>query len=51
MVDEFLEVADYNFTRDEAFEVLRMCGANLVAAISMYHNARNPEHLRQMLRA
>jgi hypothetical protein len=51
MVDEFLEVTDHMFTRDEAFEILRMCGANLVAAVSMYNNARDPEHLRQMLRA
>ncbi|KAL1799459.1 hypothetical protein ACET3X_003496 [Alternaria dauci] len=51
MVDEFLEVANDRFTRDEAFEILRMCGANLVAAVSMYRNAMGPEHLRQMLRA
>jgi hypothetical protein len=51
MVDEFLEVANNSFTREEAFEILRMCGANLVAAVSMYRNAMGPEHLRQMLRA
>jgi hypothetical protein len=51
MVDEFLDFASGNFTRDEGFEFLRMCGANLVAAISMYRNARSPDHIRQMLRA
>ena len=51
MVDEFLEVANNSFTREEAFEILHMCGANLVAAVSVYHNAMGPEHLRQMLRA
>jgi hypothetical protein len=51
MVCEFLEVADYKFTPDEAFEILRMCGANLIAAISVYRNARDSHHLRQMLRA
>jgi hypothetical protein len=51
MVDEFLDFASDNFTRDEGFEFLRMCGANLVAAISMYRNARSPDHIRQMLRA
>jgi hypothetical protein len=51
MVDEFLEVANNSFTREEAFEILRMCGANLVAAVSVYRNAMGPEHLRQMLRA
>lgn len=51
MVDEFLEVANNSFTREEAFEILRMCGANLVAAVSVYRNAMGSEHLRQMLRA
>ena len=51
MVDEFLEVANNSFTREEAFEILRMCGANLVAAVSVYRNAMGPEHLQQMLRA
>ena len=51
MVDEFLEVANNSFTREEAFEILHMCGANLVAAVSVYRNAMGSEHLRQMLRA
>ncbi|KAF7680109.1 hypothetical protein GT037_001760 [Alternaria burnsii] len=51
MVDGFLEVANNSFTREEAFEILRMCGANLVAAVSVYRNTMGPEHLRQMLRA
>lgn len=51
MVDEFLNFTAKAFSRDEAFEILRMCGANLVAAVSMYRNARSLDHIRQMLRA
>ncbi|KAH6881686.1 hypothetical protein BKA58DRAFT_396065 [Alternaria rosae] len=50
MVDEFLDFTANAFWRDEAFEILRMCGANLVAAVSIYRNARSLDHIRQMLR-
>ena len=51
MVDEFLDFTANAFSRDEVFEILRMCGANLVVAVSMYRNARSLDHIRQMLRA
>jgi hypothetical protein len=49
MVDEFAEVTDYVFTRDEAFGILRMCGANLDVAISMFRNGGGAPHLKKML--
>jgi hypothetical protein len=49
MIDEFAEVTDYVFTREEAFEILRMCGANLDVAISMFRNGGGASHLKKML--
>ncbi|KAI4949410.1 hypothetical protein J4E91_005149 [Alternaria rosae] len=50
MVDEFLDFTVNAFSHDEAFKILRMCGANLAVAVSMYRNARSFDHIRRMLR-
>jgi hypothetical protein len=49
MIDGFAEVTNHVFTREEAFGILRMCGANLDVAISMFRNGGGASHLKKML--